>query len=113
MSNINRVTLTGNLTREPELRSTMSGVSCLAFTLAVNDRVRSQVTGEWEDRPNFIDVTLFGKRGEHLVNVLNTGFKVAVDGKLRWTQWEKDGIKRSKIDVIADDIELLTKPHEK
>ena len=106
---INRVTLTGNLTRDSVLRSTTSGLACLSFAIAVNDRVRHPKTGEWEERPNFIEVTLFGKRGEHLVNILKSGFKVGIDGRLRWQSWEKDGIPRSKVDVVAESIELLTR----
>ena len=94
---INRVIITGNLTRDPELRSTASGMPVLGFGVAVNDRRRNQQTGEWEDYPNFIDCTMFGARAESVSRFLSKGSKVAIEGKLRWSQWERDGQKRSKI----------------
>ena len=104
---INRVIISGNLTRDPELRSTASGLPVLGFGVAVNDRRKNQQTGEWEDYPNFIDCTMFGARAESLSRYLGKGTKVAIEGKLRWSQWERDGQKRSKIEVIVDDIELV------
>ena len=80
----------------------------MSFTLAVNDRKRNQQTGEWEDVPGFYDCTLFGKRAESLANILGKGFKCAIEGKLRWSQWERDGQKHSKIEVIVDEVELLS-----
>ncbi len=106
---INRVVITGNLTRDPELRSTNSGMSVLKMGVAVNDRRKNQQTGEWEDVPNFVDVTVFGARGEALSRFLNKGSKVAIEGKLRWSQWENpQGEKRSKLEVIADEVEFLS-----
>lgn len=104
---INRVTLTGNLTRDPDLRSTASGLPVLGFGIAVNDRHKNQQTGEWEDYPNFIDCTMFGARAEAVAKYLSKGAKVAIEGKLRWSQWERDGQKRSKIEVIVDEIEFM------
>lgn len=106
---INRVIITGNLTRDPELRSTASGMPVLGFGVAVNDRRRNQQTGEWEDYPNFIDCTMFGARAESVSRFLSKGSKVAIEGKLRWSQWERDGQKRSKIEVIVDEIEFLSR----
>ena len=106
---INRVNLSGNLTRSPELKATKSGMSVLDFGLAVNDRRKNPQTGEWEDYPNFVDCSVFGKRGESLANILEKGMKVALEGRLRWRQWEKDGQKRSKLSVIVDEIEFLSK----
>ena len=106
---INRVVISGNLTRDPELRSTAGGTSVLKMGVAVNDRRKNQQTGEWEDVPNFVDVTLFGARAEALSRFLSKGAKVAIEGKLRWSQWEsKEGDKRSKLEVVADEIEFLT-----
>lgn len=105
---INRVVITGNLTREPELRQTAGGLPVLGFGVAVNDRRRNQQTGEWEDYPNFIDCTMFGARAQSVANFLHKGSKVAIEGKLRWSQWERDGQKRSKIEVIVDEIEFLS-----
>lgn len=105
---INKVILTGNLTRDPELRATPSGTSVLEFSIAVNDRRKNPSSGEWEDVPNYIDCNLFGTRAQGLSKYLHKGSKVGVDGKLRWSQWERNGQKRSKVDVIVDNIELLT-----
>jgi len=105
---INRVVISGNLTRDPELRATTSGTSVLSLGVAVNDRRRNQQTGEWEDYPNYIDCTMFGARAEGIHRYLSKGTKVAIEGKLRWSQWERDGQKRSKIEVIVDEIEFMT-----
>ena len=105
---INKVILIGNLTRDPELRATPSGLSVLSFSIAVNDRRKNPSSGEWEEVPNYIDCSMFGSRAEGLAKYLNKGSKVGVDGKLRWSQWEKDGQKRSKVDVIVDNIDLLS-----
>ena len=105
---INRVIITGNLTRDPDLRSTASGMPVLGFGVAVNDRRKNQQTGEWEDYPNFIDCTMFGARAQSVSRFLQKGSKVAIEGKLRWSQWERDGQKRSKIEVIVDEIEFLS-----
>ena len=104
---INRVIISGNLTRDPELRSTAGGMPVLGFGVAVNDRRKNQQTGEWEDYPNFIDCTMFGARAEALSRYLNKGTKVSIEGKLRWSQWEREGQKRSKIEVIVDEIEFM------
>ncbi len=106
---INRVVITGNLTRDPELRATASGMSVLKMGIAVNDRRKNPQSGEWEDVPNYFDVTVFGQRGESLSRFLTKGSKVAIEGKLRWSQWETpDGDKRSKVEIIADDIEFMS-----
>lgn len=105
---INRVIISGNLTRDPELRSTASGLPVLGFGVAVNDRRKNQQTGEWEDYPNFIDCTMFGARAESLSRFLTKGTKVSIEGKLRWSQWERDGQKRSKIEVIVDELEFMS-----
>lgn len=106
---INRVVITGNLTRDPELRATGSGMNVLKMGVAVNDRRKNQQTGEWEEYPNFVDVTVFGARAEALSRFLSKGSKVAIEGKLRWSQWEsQQGEKRSKLEVIADEVEFLS-----
>lgn len=106
---INRVCISGNLTRDPELRSTAGGTSVMGFGVAVNERRKNAQTGEWEDYPNFVDCTLFGKRAEALVQYLSKGTKVAVEGRLHYSSWEKDGQKRSKLGVIVDEIELMSR----
>ena len=105
---INRVIISGNLTRNPELRATASGMPVLGFGVAVNDRRRNAQTGEWEDYPNFIDCTMFGARAESISRFLTKGTKVSIEGKLRWSQWERDGQKRSKIEVIVDEIVFMS-----
>jgi single-strand DNA-binding protein len=106
---INKVIITGNLTRDPELRSLPSGLAVLNMGVAVNDRRKNQQTGEWEEHPNFVDVTVFGARGEALTRFLSKGSKVAIEGKLRWSSWEtQQGEKRSKLEVVADEVEFLS-----
>ena len=105
---INRAVLVGRLTRDPEMRSTASGMSVLSMRLAFNDRRKNPQTGEWEDMSNYIDATLFGKRAEALSRFLTKGTRIGIDGRLRWSEWEsQSGEKRSKIEVIADELELL------
>lgn len=106
---INRVTITGNLTRDPELRMTSGGTQVLSFGVAVNDRRRNPQTGEWEDYPNFVDCTMFGARAEAVSRYLSKGSKVAIEGKLRYSSWERDGQKRSKLEVIVEEIEFLSR----
>lgn len=105
---INRVAISGNLTRDAELRTTQSGMSILDFGVAVNDRRKNQQTGEWEDCPNFVDCTVFGTRGEKLQPFLTKGSKVALEGKLRYSSWERGGQRRSKLGVIVDDLEFMS-----
>lgn len=103
---INHVSITGNLTREPELRSTAGGTPVLSFGIAVNDR-RKNASGQWEDVPNFFECVTFGNRATALSDILTKGMKVAVAGKLHYSSWEKDGQKHSKVDIIAQEIELM------
>lgn len=105
---INRVMISGNLTRDAEIRSTQSGMAILGFGVAVNDRRKNQQTGEWEDYPNFVDCTMFGTRGEKLQPYLTKGTKVAIEGKLRYSSWERDGQRRSKLEVIVDNVVTMT-----
>lgn len=107
---INRVAITGNLTRDPELRYAQNGTPILDMGVAVSDRAKNQKTGQWEDRPNFVDLTMFGKRAEAVAPYLSKGSKVAVEGRLRWSQWQaKDGSKRSKLEVVVDEIEFMSR----
>lgn len=108
---INKAFITGNITRDVELRSTGGGLSVANFTVAVNDRRKNQQTGEWEDRPNFIDCTMLGKRAEALAQYLTKGVKVSIEGRLRWSSWEdkNGGGKRSKVEVVVDEVELMAR----
>lgn len=103
---INHVAITGNLTREPELRATQGGTAVLSFGIAVNDR-RKNASGQWEDVPNFFECVTFGNRATALSDILTKGMKVAIAGKLHYSAWEKDGQKHSKVDIIANEVELM------
>jgi single-strand DNA-binding protein len=109
---INRVVISGNLTREPELRQAGS-TTVLQFGIAVNERRKNSQTDQWEDHPNFFDVLVWGARGEGLSRVLTKGMKVAIEGKLRWSQWTaQDGGKRSKVEIVADNVDFMSAPRE-
>jgi len=104
---INSVCLSGNLGRDPELRTTAAGGNLLTFSIAVNDRVKDSSTGEWKDYTNWVDVVVFGNRAESLSRILTKGMKVTINGKIRYSSWEKDGQTRSKIEVIANDVDIM------
>ena len=103
---INQVSITGNLTRDPELRSTTGGTAVLSFGIAVNDR-RKNASGQWDEVPNFFECVTFGNRATALSDILTKGMKVAIAGKLHYSSWEKDGQKHSKVDIIANEVELM------
>jgi len=107
-TNINRVVLTGNLTRDPELRSTPSGTSVCSLRVACNTR-RKDASGSWVDKPNYFDVTVWGAQGENCSNYLSKGRPIALDGRLEWREWEaKDGSgKRQSVEIIADSVQFL------
>jgi single-strand DNA-binding protein len=106
-TNINRVVLTGNLTRDPELRSTPSGTSVCSLRVACNTR-RKDASGEWVDKPNYFDVTIWGRQGENAAQYLEKGRPVAIDGRLEWREWQdKEGNKRQSVDIIADSVQFL------
>lgn len=106
---INRCNLSGNIGRDPELRQTQGGTQVLTFSLAVSDRKRNPQSGEWEDVTNWIPCVVFGNRAESLSRFLAKGMKCAVEGKLRQSSYQgKDGQKRSKIEVIVDEVEFLS-----
>lgn len=111
-SDINHVNLIGRLTRDPELRALPSGSSVCEMGLAVNERYKNGQTGQWEDRANFFDVTVFGGQAEACAKYLTKGRPIGVDGRLRWESWEKDGQKRSKVKVIANTIQFLGSPKD-
>ena len=104
---INRVTLVGRLTRDPELRHLPSGSPVLQLGLAVNGRQKDE-TGNWVDKPNFFDVKVFGNQAEMLSQHLAKGRRVGIDGRLDWSSWEaQDGSKRSKVEVVAFQVQFL------
>src|SRR5262249_52708800 len=108
MANINRVVLVGNLTRDPELRHTPSGTAVCSLRLAVNTRRKDGATGEWTEKPNYFDVTVWGNQGENCAQYLAKGRPVAIDGRLEWREWEaQDGTKRQAVEIIADTVQFL------
>lgn len=109
---INRVFVTGNLTRDAELRDTQGGTSYLRIGVAVNDRRKNPQTGKWEDVPNFVDCVMFGTRAEAIARYLTKGTKVAVDGSLRYSSWERDGQRRSKLEVAVRDVEFMSRQQQ-
>jgi single-strand DNA-binding protein len=104
--NINRVVLTGNLTADPELRSTPSGTPVCSLRVACNTR-RKDSSGEWVDKPNYFNVTVWGGQGENVARHLSKGRPVAIDGRLEWREWEQDGSNRQAVDIIADSVQFL------
>lgn len=106
--NINRVILTGNLTRDVELRHTNAGTAVANLRIAVNTRVKNGQTGEWGDKPNYFDVTVWGKQGENCAQYLSKGRPIAVDGRLEWREWQDNNQnKRQSVEIIADSIQFL------
>jgi len=105
MASINRVVLVGNLTRDPELRTTPSGTPLCKLGIAVNDRIKQGE--EWVEKANFFDVTVWGNQAESCSRYLAKGRQVAIDGRLDHQTWEKDGQKRSKVEIIAQNVQFL------
>ena len=105
--NINRVVLTGNLTRDPEMRSTGGGLTICKLGIAVNTRKKNGATGQWEEKPNYFRVTVFGRQAESCHQYLKKGRAVAIDGRLEWSTWEREGQKRESVDIIADTVQFL------
>jgi single-strand DNA-binding protein len=105
MADINHVVLVGRLTRDAELKYTAGGQAVCKFSVAVNRRKKS---GEqWVDEANFFDIVLWGRQGESLNQYLVKGKLVGVDGELRQDRWEQDGQNRSKVEIIASNLQLL------
>ena len=107
-TNINRVVLTGNLTRDPELRNTPTGTAVCSLRIASNTR-RKDNTGQWVDKPNYFDVTVWGAQGENCAQYLAKGRPVAIDGRLEWREWQdkETGAKRSAVEIVADSVQFL------
>lgn len=110
---VNSVSITGNLTRDPELKATAGGTGVLSMGVAVNERRKDPATGEWCDYPNYVDCVVFGNRAEALARILAKGSKVAVHGRLRQDRWQdQDGRNRSRIEVVADEVDLMQRSGE-
>jgi single-strand DNA-binding protein len=106
-ADLNRVTLVGRLTRDPELRHLPSGDPLCSIRLAVSSRARDEA-GNWGDRSNYFDVTVFGRQAETASTYLAKGRRIGVDGRLSWREWQaQDGSKRQSVEVIANDIFFL------
>ena len=107
-TNINRVIITGNLTRDPELRSLPSGMSVCSLRIASNTRRKDGQSGEWVDKANYFDVTIWGKQGENAAQYLSKGRPVALDGRLEWREWQdKEGNNRQSVEIVADNVQFL------
>src|SRR5436853_383687 len=107
-SNVNVVVITGNLTRDPELRHTGGGTAVCSLRIAVNTRRKDGATGEWTEKPNYFDITVWGNQGESCAQYLAKGRPVAIDGRLEWREWEaQDGTKRQAVEVVADSVQFL------
>ena len=105
--NINRVVLTGNLTRDPELKHLPSGTALCSLRIAVNTR-RKDESGQWTDKPNYFDISVWGAQGENCAQYLAKGRPVAIDGRLEWREWDaQDGTKRQAVEIIADSVQFL------
>ena len=105
MADLNHVSLIGRLTRDSELKYTASGQAVCKFAIAVNRRRKSG--DQWVDEPNFFDIVLWGRQGESLSQYLIKGKQVGIDGELRQDRWEQDGQNRSRVEVIANNLQLL------
>lgn len=106
MQNLNRVVLTGNLTRDPELKNTSSDLKVCRMRVACNGRVKRG--GEWQDKANYFDVTCFGSQAENCARYLSKGRQIAIDGRLDWQEWEKDGQKRQAVQIIAETVQFIS-----
>jgi single-strand DNA-binding protein len=105
MADLNHVTLIGRLTRDAELKYTANGQAVCKFSIAVNRRRRNG--DQWEDEANFFDIVLWGRQGESLNQYLVKGKMVGIDGELRQDRWQQDGQNRSKVEIVANNLQLL------
>ena len=111
-ADLNRVTLVGRLTRDPELRQLPSGDGICSIRLAVSSRARAE-DGSWGDKSNYFDVTVFGRQAETAVQYLSKGRRIGVDGRLSWREWQaQDGTRRQSVEVIANDLFFLDSRRE-
>jgi single-strand DNA-binding protein len=111
-TNINRIIMTGNLTADPELRATASGTSVCKLRVACNTRRKDPASGEWVDKPNYFNVTVWGTQGENAARYLAKGRAIALDGRLEWREWEaQDASKRQGTEIIADSVQFLGSPN--
>ena len=108
MANVNRVVVSGNLTRDPELRQLAGGNSVCKLRIAVNTRKKDRDSNQWSDHPNYFDVTVWGAQGENVAKYLQKGSPLLIDGRLEWREWQaQDGAKRESVEVVADSVQFL------
>jgi single-strand DNA-binding protein len=108
MQNINRVVITGHLTRDPELKTLESGTALCQLRIACNGRRKDPSTNEWGDRPDFFDVTVWGGQGKSVAEHLTKGSGIAIDGRLEWREWDvADDTKRQAVAIVADNVQFL------
>lgn len=112
MANLNKVFLMGNLTRDPELRYTPSGMAVCKLGLATNRRYRDRSSEEMREETCFVDITVWGKTGENCGQYLAKGRSVLVEGRLRYNTWESEGQKRSKLEVVAENVQFLSRANQ-
>jgi single-strand DNA-binding protein len=108
MATINSVVVVGNLTRDPELRHTPSGMPVASLRIAVNTRRKDPATGQWGEKPNYFDVTVWGQQAENCAQYLSKGRQVGVQGRLEWREWDaQDGTKRQAVEIVAENVQFL------
>jgi single-strand DNA-binding protein len=108
VATINSVVVVGNLTRDPELRHTPSGMAVCSLRIAVNTRRKDAATGQWGEKPNYFDVTVWGQQGENCAQYLAKGRQVGIQGRLEWREWDaQDGTKRQAVEIVADSVQFL------
>ena len=113
MASFNKVLLMGNLTRDPELRYTSGGTAVASFGLAINRKFKQGE--EWKDEVCFVDITVWAKQGENCAEYLNKGSQAFIEGRLNYQTWEdkQSGQQRSKLEVVANNVQFLTKQGDK
>jgi single-strand DNA-binding protein len=108
MANINRVVLSGNLTKDPELRQLAGGNSVCKLRIAVNTRKKDRDSNQWSDHPNYFDVTVWGAQGENVAKYLTKGSPLLIDGRLEWREWQaQDGTNRQAVEIIAANTQFI------
>jgi len=108
MANVNRVVVSGNLTRDPELRQLAGGNSVCKLRIAVNTRKKDRDSNQWSDHPNYFDVTVWGAQGENVAKYLQKGSPLLIDGRLEWREWQaQDGTNRQAVEIIAENTQFM------
>jgi single-strand DNA-binding protein len=108
MANVNRVVVSGNLTRDPELRQLQGGNSVCKLRIAVNTRKKDKDSNQWSDHPIYFDVTVWGAQGENVAKYLQKGSPLLIDGRLEWREWQaQDGTNRQSVEIIAENTQFI------